>query len=129
MKCKVVSPVTGEIVRTSSIREFRDSGQQFSVKENLLAGELPKYEKMVKKYAAEDETRKEEKPTGSQEPSGRAEKVLEKVVEKEKEKETTQPIIEEKPEPVVSKKKVVKKRKPKIEEKKEVVEEVNFGFF
>ena len=46
---KVVSPITGDIKRTSSTSKFRSEGMEFSVKDNLVPGEEPKYEKAVSK--------------------------------------------------------------------------------
>jgi hypothetical protein len=128
MKCKTVCPTCGEMVRTSSTGAFRHCGAQYNVQANLLAGEQPKYDKMVAKYAAEDEKKgKVEKP---------AEKIVEKVKEKEAEKTVVEPIIEEKKkvvEPKVEPFRPRKKQKVKSEivekVKKEAVVEEGWGFF
>ena len=124
MQCKVVSPVTGEVIKTYSIRNFRDGGSEFSVKDNLLAGEEAKYQKMIEKAGKVSATVK--KPV---------EKIIKEVEKKQAEKPVVEPIIEEKAEPKVVEKKPQKRNKPKaiIEEKvkkePQAPDNFNFGFF
>lgn len=128
MKCKTVCPTCGEIVRTSSIGGFRHCGTQYNVRSNLLEGEVPKYEKMVKKYAEEDAPKTKTPEKAPEEP-----KPEEKVKEKVEVKEKPKPIIEEKVEAKV----IVKPDyKPPVKRKKKVVKEDKtetstrtFGFF
>lgn len=140
MKCKTVCPSCGEIYRTSSIGSFRHCGSQYSVKENLLAGETPKYEKMVAKYAAMDAAEgkvpKEKVVKPEAEPSEEQRKIEKKIQEKVNEKPTTpkvEPIIEEKPpaEKKVVERPVSEKKSRKPREKPAPKPEIgeNFGFF
>lgn len=128
MRCKAVCPQCGEIVRTYSVNNFRHCGSQYSVKDNLLAGETEKFQKMVEK---------EGKPVEKVKPKVDEKKPLEKIVEKVEEKKNETPnvapiIVEKVVEPKVKTGRKIKKSE--IEEKpkpKELPTEdvYSFGFF
>ena len=126
MKVKVVCPACGEIVRTSSVGGFRHCGAQYDVKTNLLAGETPKYEKMMVKYGKSEAP--EVKPPEAKAPEVKPPEAKTPEVKEE----GVKPIIEEKPAEVKKPKVRKPKKKSEIEEKTKPEPENlngNFGFF